>query len=75
MIHTENQEQHRIMKEIVNLTMELKSRHAGLYSHLDETPMFGSSDPADELKMMQDYRNTLAIQLREADSNKIKKAK
>jgi hypothetical protein len=70
MIHTENPEQHQIMKEIVRLTMELKSKHASLYAHLDETPMFVSVDAASELKSMQDYRNTLAIQLKEADSKK-----
>jgi len=70
MIHTENPQQHEIMKEIVRLTMELKSRHAGLYSHLDETPLFESNDATSELKSMQDYRNTLAIQLKEADSKK-----
>ena len=63
------------MKEIVNLTMELKSKYPGLYAHLDETPVFGSADPVNELKAMQDYRNTLAIQLKEADLNKSKNKK
>ena len=60
------------MKEIIKLTMDLKARHPAIYSHLDETPVLASADPSNPLKEMEDYRNTLSLQLKEADAQKQK---
>ncbi|HEV7231812.1 MAG TPA: hypothetical protein VGO45_10815 [Bacteroidia bacterium] len=65
MIHTENQRQHEVLKEIVSLTMKLKAKFPAIYAHLDETPLFKPSDPSNDLKAMEDYRDTLAVQLKE----------
>jgi hypothetical protein len=67
MIQTENHRQQEILKEIIDLTMQLKARHGNIYEHLDETPVFKSNDSSNEMKAMEDYRNTLLLQLKEGD--------
>jgi hypothetical protein len=67
MIQTENPKQHQLMKEIVALTLQLKTQYPELYVHLSETPVFESDKPGNEIASMEDYRNTLDLQLKNAD--------
>ena len=58
-------ETHQLTDEILKLTSEIRAIQPGLYSHLDETPMFSSSKPKLTTKDLEDYRNTLKRQLKE----------
>jgi len=70
MIQTENPRQHELMKEIVRLTMLLKTHHPAVYALLEETPITKSPGQEGDLKALEDYRNTLAIQLKDAETQK-----
>ncbi|HXC03186.1 MAG TPA: hypothetical protein VNZ86_00465 [Bacteroidia bacterium] len=70
MIQHQRPLQHELMKEILSLTMLLQTQYPGVYTHLDETPLFDGAQEGQEVKAMQDYRDTLASQLEEADTEK-----
>ncbi|MFI5151514.1 MAG: hypothetical protein ACHQRM_17435 [Bacteroidia bacterium] len=57
-----------LIKEILSLTMLLKTQYPGVYTHLDETPFFDGQEEGQEIKSMEDYRDTLASQLEQADT-------
>ena len=69
MIQNKSPQQHELMEEILSLTMLLKSQYPSLYAHLSETPVFDESAKGNEVKALQDYRDTLVSQLEEADAD------
>lgn len=61
----------KVMDNVVQLTMQISSLHPRLNMFLDRTLLFPSQNLATDKTEIEDYRNTLIEQLKEAEQNNL----